>query len=299
MNNKQRQKLKEKASKLLEQPGVYWMLDMNGRILYVGKSIHIKTRILSYLRPEAKRSRKIARMLQYLQDFQVFYTDTELDALLLECRWIKAYEPSYNTMLTKQNRYFYIDFYDQGPSVVKLSKKEVTEGSCRIGPFTNTRLARKAYGYLKVRDGVAWQTHYQDLVGHEKKLEQKIYEQMMTAAENLAFEEATMFREQLKGIRYIGAMARLIEEMQQTTGIWRMALEEPKREKYYVVVYGTLRYSMVGYCFEQQQNIKKLQKKLRQFAKTPRTIGIHQIDEALIVRSMIKREGMSLLYKRR
>ncbi|MGL4738090.1 MAG: GIY-YIG nuclease family protein [Cellulosilyticaceae bacterium] len=299
MNTQQRQQLKEKATHLLEEPGVYWMLDANGRILYIGKSIHIKTRILSYLRPDAKRSRKIARMLRYLQDFQVFYTDTELDALLLECRWIKAYQPSYNTMLTKQNRYFYMDFYDKGPVGIKLSKKEESEGVCRIGPFTNTRLARKAYGYLRVRDGVNWEAHYQGLIGLEKCLEKKICEQMMEAAEHLAFEEAAMFREQLVGIRYVGAMARLIEEIQGTSGVWRMPIGDGRRAKYYLVGNGILQASSVGYSFQEPQIVKCFKDKLERFPHMGGPIGIYEIDEALILRGMLKREGMHLVYKRR
>lgn len=102
------QELKQKANKLPMLPGVYLMKDREGSIIYVGKSKHLKMRVTSYFGQSKSKPRKVQRMVRQVEDFEYIITDTELDALLLECELIKKIKPLYNRLLKNDNKFKYI-----------------------------------------------------------------------------------------------------------------------------------------------------------------------------------------------
>ncbi|MDO7205937.1 GIY-YIG nuclease family protein [Paraclostridium bifermentans] len=91
-------KLKDKIQSLPETPGVYFMKDKDKNIMYVGKSKALKNRYLNIL-PSYNPIKKITRMIKFIDDIETIETDTELDALVLECKLIKKLQPMYNTLL--------------------------------------------------------------------------------------------------------------------------------------------------------------------------------------------------------
>ena len=91
--------LEEELKKLPDKPGVYIMHDKIGTIIYVGKAVNLKNRVRQYFRASTKHTAKIKRMVSNVDYFEYIITDSELEALVLECNLIKEHSPKYNTML--------------------------------------------------------------------------------------------------------------------------------------------------------------------------------------------------------
>ena len=102
------EELKEQAKNLSLTPGVYLMKDREGYVIYVGKSKHLKNRVSSYFGSLKHVKPRIKRMVAAIDTFECKYTDTELDALILECVLIKQYKPLYNRLLKNEKKYRYI-----------------------------------------------------------------------------------------------------------------------------------------------------------------------------------------------
>ena len=91
--------IQEELKKLPGRPGVYIMHDEKDRIIYVGKAISLKNRVRQYFQSSRNKGVKIEQMVTHIRRFEYIVTDSELEALVLECNLIKEYRPKYNTML--------------------------------------------------------------------------------------------------------------------------------------------------------------------------------------------------------
>lgn len=132
--------LKDKIDKMPECPGIYIMKDAYNNIIYVGKSINLKSRVKSYFRENLNRSRKIERMVKSINDIDYITTDTELDALLLECDYIHNIRPMYNTLMNNYEKYKYIKLNTNNLNLIDIVD-EKGEDSTYFGPFSmNKRL---------------------------------------------------------------------------------------------------------------------------------------------------------------
>lgn len=127
--------LKEKAKQLPLLPGVYLMKDTLDNIIYVGKSKALKRRVSSYFGSGTK-PKKVQRMVRSITDFEVRYTDTELEALLLECRLIKQIKPLYNRLLKQDHRYryLYLNPTEARPRM-RLVREQNKEQGYYFGPY--------------------------------------------------------------------------------------------------------------------------------------------------------------------
>lgn len=105
--------IKEKIKDFPQSPGIYMMRDDKGNIIYVGKSKSLRDRIKSYFVNSDNHSRKIKRMVKNISDITITTTDTELDALILECEKIQEIKPMYNTLMKKYENYCYIKINSQ------------------------------------------------------------------------------------------------------------------------------------------------------------------------------------------
>src|ERR1700749_1038774 len=93
------QKLADKAKALPKSPGVYLMKDSAGRVIYVGKSSSLRDRVGSYFQPSTKLEVKKAPLREFVVDFDIIETDSEVEALLAEMRLIKDIQPRFNAKL--------------------------------------------------------------------------------------------------------------------------------------------------------------------------------------------------------
>ncbi|MGN0297562.1 MAG: excinuclease ABC subunit UvrC [Lachnospiraceae bacterium] len=129
--------LEEELKKLPAKPGVYLMHDENDSIIYVGKAINLKNRVRQYFQTR-ERSAKIQQMISKIARFEYIITDSELEALVLECNLIKEHMPKYNTMLKDGKTYPYIrvSVEEDFPRITKVRSIK-KDKSKYFGPYTS------------------------------------------------------------------------------------------------------------------------------------------------------------------
>ncbi len=134
----------EKLYNLPEEPGVYLMKDKNGNIIYVGKAKILKNRLKQYFTAVEKHTPKVKAMVSNIADFEYIITDSEIEALILECNLIKKHKPYYNILLKDDKHYPYIKITirDDFPKVL-LARKMVKDGAKYYGPYTSSAVVRE------------------------------------------------------------------------------------------------------------------------------------------------------------
>ncbi|MBE5911622.1 excinuclease ABC subunit UvrC [Pseudobutyrivibrio sp.] len=124
--------------KLPDQPGVYLMHGKNDEIIYVGKARSLKNRVRQYFQPSHDEGLKKKQMVANIDYFEFIVTDSELEALILECNLIKEYRPKYNTMLRDDKTYPYIEVtLTEAYPRVMFSRRMKKNGNKFFGPFTS------------------------------------------------------------------------------------------------------------------------------------------------------------------
>lgn len=135
--------IQEELKKLPGRPGVYIMHDENDHIIYVGKAISLKNRVRQYFQSSRNKGVKIEQMVTHIRRFEYIVTDSELEALVLECNLIKEHHPKYNTMLMDDKTYPFIKVTtnEAFPRVV-LSRKMLKDKARYFGPYTSSQAVR-------------------------------------------------------------------------------------------------------------------------------------------------------------
>ena len=135
--------LREKTSKLTASPGVYIMKNTSGEIIYIGKAKNLKNRVTSYFREKPDHLPKVAAMVSNVHDYDFIVTDSEYEALLLECSLIKQHKPKYNILLKDDKGYHYIRVSaDEFPRIT--AEKNTKEPGEYLGPYTSGFVAKEA-----------------------------------------------------------------------------------------------------------------------------------------------------------
>ena len=230
------------------KPGVYLHKDAEGNVLYVGKAINLRNRVRSYFHSNVD-SIKALRLRHQIADIEVIVTDSELEALLLEMNLIKQHQPRFNVRLKDDKRYPYIKVHWADPfPKVTVTRRMVRDGGRYFGPYTSAwavqqtlDLLRKVFPYLTCdriitgRDeraclyhdiklcnapciGAVDQEQYRATIkqlmdfldGKSDHIVRGIEQRMAVAAENLDFERAADYRDQLKAIERITARQKVI-----------------------------------------------------------------------------------------
>lgn len=140
----------EELKKMPQTPGVYLMHDSHDDVIYVGKAINLKRRVSSYFRQSTKKSLKIQSMVSNVSRFEYILTDSELEALILECNLIKEYRPKYNTMLMDDKTYPYVmvTVSEDYPRIV-MARRMKKDGNKYFGPFTSGGAVRDTIELLQ------------------------------------------------------------------------------------------------------------------------------------------------------
>ena len=130
--------IQEQLKKLPSEPGVYLMKDKNDNIIYVGKAISLKNRVRQYFQSSKNHTSKVKSMVKHISSFEYIITDSELEALILECSLIKEYRPKYNVLLRDDKTYPYIKVTtnEDFPRVLKV-RKVLKDKAKYFGPYTN------------------------------------------------------------------------------------------------------------------------------------------------------------------
>ncbi|MCF6092609.1 excinuclease ABC subunit UvrC [Microaerobacter geothermalis] len=221
--------LKEKLSFLPDKPGCYLMKDYEGKVIYVGKAKVLKNRVRSYF--TGSHDGKTQRLVSEIVDFEYIVTDSALEALILECNLIKKYSPRYNVMLKDDKTYPYIKLTREEHPRLEVVRKIRKDNAKYFGPYPNAGAAQQTKKLLDrlyplrkcktIPDRVCLYYHmgqciapciqtvekktYQKITqeitrflkgGHEK-IREELYQKMNEASENLQFERAKEYRDQI------------------------------------------------------------------------------------------------------
>jgi excinuclease ABC subunit C len=150
-------KVKQKLQTLPDKPGVYFMRDRNGRIIYVGKAASLRDRVRSYFHRATLRSSdpKLRGLVHSINDFDILITRTEAEAMLTEGRMIKDYRPHYNVSFKDDKRFLLIRVNPNEPlprfDACRIQKDD---GAIYFGPYASSPAARAALEFIEKRFGL-------------------------------------------------------------------------------------------------------------------------------------------------
>ena len=135
----------EELKNLPVQPGVYIMHNASGEIIYVGKAKILKNRVRQYFQKSANHSPKVLAMVSNIAYFEYIVTDTEIEALVLECNLIKKHRPKYNILLKDDKQYPYIKvtINEEYPRIF-MSRTLKNDGAKYFGPYAGMQTVKNA-----------------------------------------------------------------------------------------------------------------------------------------------------------
>lgn len=142
--------LEEELKILPDKPGVYIMKDKNKEVIYVGKASVLKNRVRQYFRSSSNHSPKVEAMVSKISEFEYIVTDTELEALILECNLIKRFKPRFNILLKDDKHYPYIKITmaEEFPRIL-IARKIEKDKARYFGPYLNTSLIKDTISVIR------------------------------------------------------------------------------------------------------------------------------------------------------
>ncbi len=143
--------LKIKIDNLPNKPGVYIMRNAGGDVIYVGKAKILKNRVRQYFQSQNNHEIKVRKMVENIADLEYLITDSEVEALMLECNLIKQYRPRYNIMMKDDKSYPYLKLttMEEYPKL-ELTRKRGFDKNKYFGPYVNAYAARKTMEAIKL-----------------------------------------------------------------------------------------------------------------------------------------------------
>ena len=241
--------LREKTGKLTSSAGVYIMKNKDSEIIYIGKAKNLKNRVTSYFREHPDHTPKVSAMVSNVYDYDFIVTDSEYEALLLECSLIKQHKPKYNILLKDDKGYHYIRISDDEYPKITAEKNTLQKGRY-LGPYTsgfivretvneankifmlptcnkkfteNMRKSRPCLNYhiktcMGVCTGKINRETYLNAVNQavdfiktgSPQTVEKMEQEMNTAAENLDFERAAVLRDRIIAVKKISEKQKII-----------------------------------------------------------------------------------------
>ncbi|MBR2283883.1 MAG: excinuclease ABC subunit UvrC [Ruminococcus sp.] len=241
--------LRDKTSKLTSSPGVYIMKDKSLEIIYIGKAKNLKNRVTSYFRENPDHTVKVAAMVSRVWDYDFIVTDSEFEALLLECSLIKQHKPKYNILLKDDKGYHYIRISDE-PYPRITSEKNTKSPGTYLGPYMSGFVTKEAAAEanrafmlptcrrqfprdfkkgrpclnyaikqcMGVCRGCIGEEEYRAIVseavefirsGSAQSVE-RMEEEMLAAAEALDFEKAALLRDRINAVKKAAEKQKMI-----------------------------------------------------------------------------------------
>ena len=234
-----------------DRPGVYLMRDENGEIIYVGKAKSLRKRVSSYFR-HTHASPRLNKLVETIRDISTMRTETEIEALILENRLIKLYQPFFNVDLKMNERYAYIKITAEKHPRIIVTRVKMDDDAVYIGPYVRVSevraLLRLVERYLPLRScggaeakpqngrpcmkyslgrclapccGLCTENEYRDRVadvalllqGHGAELVERLRKRMDKAARELKFEEAAHLRDTIRAIWRVSRQQNTIPEI--------------------------------------------------------------------------------------
>lgn len=256
------------------------MKDSLDTIIYVGKSKNLRSRVGSYFVNSKSHSPKVIKLVKNLKDFDYILTDTEFEALLLECKLIKEIKPIYNRQMKNPKGYCYIkiNMDEEYPSFEVCNELNASNGKLYFGPYTNkntvekalygikehikilcTNSSKKASGCLKYSMGLCIEMctgkisskYYLALVeriiklinGTDLTILEEMEQKMNTASENFDFEGAAKYRDYIKAAKHLISTAKIISFIDDNKNIALVEFLDNKEIKFFLIRYNKLIFS--------------------------------------------------------
>ena len=244
--------LRDKTSKLTTSPGVYIMKDKGGKIIYIGKAKNLHNRVTSYFRKGQDHLPKVWKMVSNVNDYEFIVTDSEFEALVLECSLIKMHTPKYNILLKDDKGYSYIRVTNEPYPRIQAVLQKADDGAEYIGPYTSSFTVKQAVEeanrvfrlptctkifprdikkqrpclnyHIKRCMGVCTghfsEEEYRDITAQavdyikngSSNSVERLTEEMQRAAENLEFELAAKLRDRINAIQKAAESQKVIDE---------------------------------------------------------------------------------------
>ncbi|MFQ6014537.1 MAG: excinuclease ABC subunit UvrC [Anaerolineae bacterium] len=257
--------LQERLGSIPTKPGVYLMKDKEGKILYVGKAVNLRSRVRSYFHASTSHNPKVQRLVDSLADLDFIVTGSELEALILECNLIKRYRPRYNVRLRDDKRYPYIKVtWQENFPKVMTTRRMQRDGSRYFGPFTASwavhqtlHTLRKVFPYLTCNRvitgadrraclyydiglclgpciGTVSREEYRRMVeqlcsflqGEHEEIVEDLRTRMEKAAESLQFESAASLRDKLQAIERVIERQKIVSTTMSDHDVIALARED-------------------------------------------------------------------------
>jgi excinuclease ABC subunit C len=233
---------KDRLKALPHKPGVYLFRDVSGNVLYVGKAADLNSRVRSYFSAPSNLTNKLMKLVHRVSDFEFFVTDSDQEALILECNLIKKHRPRYNVRLKDDKTYPYlkIDIKNDWPRVY-VTRRVERDGSRYFGPYASATSVRKTLNLLKqlfpfrscrkeitgrdYRPCLEYHIHrcagpcvgeitpedYRDIIdqvvmfleGKQESVVRKLRGNMLAASGRLDYERAAALRDQLRAVEMV------------------------------------------------------------------------------------------------
>ena len=247
------------------KPGVYLFKDRDGRVIYVGKAASLSSRVRSYFGSPANLSPKTRRLVDRIQDFEFVVTDSEQEALILECNLIKKHVPRFNARLkdSKSFPYLKIDLNEDWPSV-QITRRVLPDSARYFGPYASARSVRNTLRLIERtfpirscsrriegRDkrpcldyhlhrclgpciGAVEKQEYREVIervilflqGKQELILRELSSKMRTAARQLQFEKAALLRDQIEAINEVIEGQRIAIRLQGEKDVIGLAQDE-------------------------------------------------------------------------
>ena len=345
----QEESLKRKLHTLPHKPGVYLMKNEAGRVIYIGKAIDLSNRVRSYFHASAGQTPKVRRLVANIHDVEFIVTESELEALILEANLIKKHRPKYNVRLKDDKRYPYIRIrWAEDYPRIDITRQMRQDGSVYFGPFTASwavsrtlDLLRRIFPYrtcdrvITGQDrrsclyyhikrcpgpciGAVTQEQYRAAIeqirlcleGKAENIVRDLKSRMETASEQLAFEDAAKYRDQLHAIERIVQRQKVVSNKLKDQDVIAFARADGEAcVQVFFIRYGKLigreYFVLEGTADEDAQNI--MSSFLTQFYSKaayipPEILLPGEIDEAVIIQSWLKSQRgkkVNLLVPRR
>jgi excinuclease ABC subunit C len=257
--------LSERLSALPTKPGVYYMKDVNGQVIYVGKAINLRNRVRSYFHSPTGQQPKVRRLVEHVADLEFIVTSSELEALILECNLIKKHRPHYNVRLKddKQYPYIKISLQDDYPRIYTVRHMEA-DGARYFGPFTSSKavfhtmeLLRKLFPYLSCKReitgkdkraclyhyigrcaapciGAVSREEYRRLIdqiilfleGKQERIVDDLQRAMEESARRMDYERAATLRDQIQALHKVIEKQRIISAAETDQDVIAFARED-------------------------------------------------------------------------
>ena len=257
--------LTERLSTLPTRPGVYYMKDVYGQVIYVGKAINLRNRVRSYFHSPTGQPPKVRRLVEHVADLEFIVTSSELEALILECNLIKKHRPHYNVRLKddKQYPYIKISLQDDYPRIYTVRHME-SDGARYFGPFTSSKavfqtmeLLRKLFPYLSCKReitgkdkraclyhyigrcaapciGAVSRDEYRRLIdqiilfleGKQERIVDDLQRAMEESARRMDYERAATLRDQIHALHKVIEKQRIISAAESDQDVIAFARED-------------------------------------------------------------------------